>query len=125
MTALFDRLRGWGWRGWAFALIVALGISLVIGLAALIAPVLILTCFVFMLFLPLLRYAFGIVAIGSSIAFLVNVYHHHWRWAGESLLLLIVCCIVVGLTEYIGYETGFAGPSDPYAWWYRKDRIPP
>ena len=30
-----------------------------------------------------------------------------------------------GLVEFIGYKTGFAGPSDPYAWWYRKDRIAP
>jgi hypothetical protein len=65
LTALFDRLRGWSWRGWAFALIVALGISLVIGLAALPAPLFILKCFVFMFFLPVLRYGSGIVMLGS------------------------------------------------------------
>jgi hypothetical protein len=120
MTALFDRLRGWSWRGWAFALIVALVISLVIGLAALLAPMLILICFVLGFFLPLLRYASGIGALGSSIAFLVSVCHNNWSAAGVSLLILIVCVIVVRLTEFIGYKTGFAGPSDPYAWWYRK-----
>ena len=125
MTALFDRLRGWGWRGWAVALIVVLGISLAIGLAGLLAPLVIVGCFVIALFLPVLRFLSAIVMFGSSIFLLANVYHNHWSWAGVSLLVLIVSCVVAGLVELIGYQTGFAGPSDPYAWWYRKDRSPP
>jgi hypothetical protein len=102
MTALLDRLRGWGWRGWVFALSVAL----LIGLAALLAPLYILICFVVMFFLPVLRYGSGIVMLGPSIAFLASVYHNEWSWAGASLLVLMVSSIVAGLAEYIGYKTG-------------------
>jgi len=42
--------------------------------------------------------------------------------AGGSLLVLIVVCIVAAFVEYMGYRADFAGPGDPYPWWYRKDR---
>ena len=120
MTALFDRLREWGWPRWAFVLIVAL----YIGLIVLIAPVCILIVAVVMLFLPLLRGFAAFVMIGSSVFFLGSLYRYNWSGAGTSLLVLIVSVILGCFVEYMGYTTGFAGPSDPYPWWYRKDRSP-